>query len=171
MDPRRCFGDGHGLPGKPVDRVLCGWSDRTFGIAQRFNYRDIHGNLSRACGRADPTLEQIEGRIDVQNDFGNIDWIINKKLAQKEDHRIASQSGPIDIRLDDKALGEFEMKFTECGVLHLANKIDDFKSMMFTSTEGDVVRRYWHARSVPGESHGSMIRWRVSRHSGAWPMP
>ena len=109
-------------------------------------YRDIHGNLSAAFCRADLTLEQIEGRIDVQNDFGNIDWIINKKLAQKEDHRIASQSGSIDIRLDDKALGELEMSlFTECGVLHLANKIDDFKSMMFTSTEGDVVRRYWHA--------------------------
>jgi hypothetical protein len=35
--------------------------------------------------------------------------------------------------------------FTECGVLHLANKIGDWKSIMFTSMTGDVVRRYWHA--------------------------
>ena len=110
-------------------------------------YRDIHGNLSARFCRADLALEQIEGRIDVQNDFGNVDWIINKKLAQKEDHRIVSQSGSIDIRLDEKALGELRMSlFTECGVLHLANKIGDWKSMMFTSTEGDVVRRSWHAQ-------------------------
>jgi hypothetical protein len=110
-------------------------------------YRDIHGNLSARFCRADLTLEQIEGRIDVQNDFGNVDWIINKKLAQKEDHRIASQSGSIEIRLDDQALGELKMSlFTECGVLHLANKIGDWKSTMFTSMEGDVVRRSWHAQ-------------------------
>lgn len=36
--------------------------------------------------------------------------------------------------------------FTECGVLHLANKIGDWKSMMFTSMKGDVVRRSWHAQ-------------------------
>ena len=89
----------------------------------------------------------------MQNDFGNVDWIINKKLAQKEDHRIASQSGSIDIRLDDKALGDLRMSlFTECGVLHLANKIGDFKSMMFTSTEGDVVCRYWHCAGSPQAS-------------------
>jgi hypothetical protein len=110
-------------------------------------YRDIHGNLNAHFCRADLTLEQIEGRIDVQNDFGNIDWIVNKKLAQNQDHRIVSQSGSIEIRLDDKALGELKMSlFTECGVIHLANKISDFKSTMFNSMEGDVVRRSWHAQ-------------------------
>jgi hypothetical protein len=110
-------------------------------------YRDIHGNLNARFCRADLALEQIEGRIDVQNDFGDVDWIINKKLAQNQDHRIVSQSGSIEIRLDDKALGELMMSlFTECGVLHLENKIGDFKSMMFTSMEGDVVRRYWQAQ-------------------------
>ncbi len=36
--------------------------------------------------------------------------------------------------------------FTECGVLHVANEIGDFKSMMSNSMEGDVVRRDWHAQ-------------------------
>jgi hypothetical protein len=110
-------------------------------------YRDIHGDLTASFCRADLTLEQIEGRIDVQNDFGNTDWIINKKLGQKLDHRLVSQSGSIEIRLDDKALGDLKMSlFTECGILHLANGVRAFKSMMFSSMEGDVVRRSWHAQ-------------------------
>ncbi len=110
-------------------------------------YRDIHGDLTARFCRADLTLEQIEGRIDVQNDFGNIDWIVNKKLGQNQDHRLVSQSGSIGIRLDDKALGDLKMSlFTECGILHLANGVEGFKSMMFSSMEGDVVRRSWHAQ-------------------------
>jgi hypothetical protein len=119
-------------------------------------YRDIHGNLNARFCRADLALDQIEGRIDVQNDFGDVDWIINKKLAQNQDHRIVSQSGSIEIRLNDNALGKLKMALsTECGVLRLANKIDDFKSMMFTSMTGDVVRRSWHAqvRAEPAEGH------------------
>jgi hypothetical protein len=110
-------------------------------------YRDIHGDLTARFCRADLTLEEIEGRIDVQNDFGNIDWIINKKLGQKLDHRLVSQSGSIEVRLDDKALGDLKMSlFTECGILHLANGVRDFQSMMFNSMQGDVVRRSWHAQ-------------------------
>jgi hypothetical protein len=110
-------------------------------------YRDIHGDLTARLCRADFSLEQIEGRIDVQNDFGNIDWTVNKKLAQKRDHRIVSQSGTISIRLDEKALGDLKMSlFTECGTLHLANGVRDFKSSMFSSSEGDVVQRAWQAQ-------------------------
>ena len=108
----------------------------------------------------------------MQNDFGNVEWTINKKLAQKEDHRIVSQSGSIEIRLDDKALGELEMSlFTECGVLHLANEIGGFKSKMFTSMEGELVRRSWHALVRADQPQGSMIRWRVSRHSARGRCP
>ncbi len=110
-------------------------------------YRDIHGDLTARLCRADVTLEQIEGRIDVQNDFGDIEWIVTRKLGQKRDHRLVSQSGTVAIRLDDKALGDLKMSlFTECGVLHLASDVSDFKSLMFDSTEGDVLRRSWVAR-------------------------
>jgi hypothetical protein len=110
-------------------------------------FRDIHGDLTARFCRADLALEQIEGRIDLQNDFGNTDWSINKKLAQNQDHRILSQSGSIEIRLDDKALGDLKMSlFTECGILHLANGVGGFKSLMFNSVEGDTVRRYWDAQ-------------------------
>jgi hypothetical protein len=123
-------------------------------------YRDIHGDLTARSCRADLTLEQIEGRIDVQNDFGNIDWIVNKKLGQDQDHRLVSQSGSIDIRLDETALGDLKMSlFTECGILHLANGVEGFKSMMFNSMEGDVVRRSWHAqirKKAPGGQRDPM---------------
>jgi len=123
-------------------------------------YRDIHGDLTARFCRADLTLEQIEGRIDVQNDFGNIDWIVNKKLGQNQDHRLVSQSGSIEIRLDDKALGDLKMSlFTECGILHLANGVEGFESLMFNSIEGDVVRRYWQAqiRSKENDNLGRRV--------------
>ena len=134
-------------------------------------YRDIHGDLTARFCRADLTLEQIEGRIDVQNDFGNIDWIVNKKLGQNQDHRLVSQSGSITIRLDDKALGDLKMSlFTECGILHLANEIGGFKRRC--SLHGGRTAAPVLASAGPSTApEGNRIRWRDSRHFSAWPMP
>jgi hypothetical protein len=110
-------------------------------------YRNIRGDLKARFCKVELSLEQIEGRIDVENDFGNTEWLINRKLAQNQDHRIVTQNGAIAIHLDDKALGELKTSlFTECGEVHLAEGISSFKDLMFSTGEGDVVRRSWYAQ-------------------------
>ena len=134
--------------------------------------RDIHGNLTARFCRADLALDQIEGRIDVQNDFGNVDWIVTKKLAQNQDHRIASQSGSIDIRLDEKASASSRCLSSRSAAFSTLRT----RSMVSRARCSVPSRETWCAVtgtrwSAPSEPPGSMIRWRVSRHSGAWPMP
>jgi hypothetical protein len=110
-------------------------------------YRDITGDLTAKFCRADLTLEKLLGRVDIQNDFGNTTWTIDEPIAQKRDHRVVSQSGTIDLRLDPKSLGDLTLSlFTEAGALHQAEGVKSFQGRMFTTADGDEVRRSWHAQ-------------------------
>ena len=67
-------------------------------------YKGIRGSLQVDFCRADLTLEDVGGRVDVQNDFGKTVWRTARAIAAT-DHRIISQSGAIEMSLPPKALG------------------------------------------------------------------
>jgi hypothetical protein len=138
--------DGHGPDGELV---------RSNAPASSI-YREIDGSLTAAFCRAELTIGRVLGRIDVSNPFGNTTWRLESPIAADQDHRIASESGAIELLLDEKALGDLKLSlFTECGRIHLAEGTPRFEHSMFTSAEGDVVRRSWDSLSYSKASERS----------------
>ncbi len=107
-------------------------------------YKDIQGSLLARFCRATLTLEGIAGRVDVENAFGKTVWRSDRPIAAM-DHRIVSQSGPIEVRFSAAALGKLPIAlFTECGAIRLPQGNSGLESRMFNSSMGDVTRRSWH---------------------------
>jgi hypothetical protein len=130
-------------------------------------YRNLRGALRvRAC-RVDLTLAGVEGRVDVENDFGRTVWVVDRPPA-KADHRVVTQSGTIEVRLGKGLPGPLPMMlFSECGSVNLVDAGDAFpalkfsstrgndvfESLMFSSGFGDTAARSWHGfyTKPPGE--------------------
>lgn len=108
------------------------------------SYRHLRGDLRARFCRADLTLQGIAGRVDVENDFGATTWLVDLPLA-RADHRLISQSGPIEIRLAMGGLGGLDANlFSEAGAVHFPKSDRGFSPRNFTSAEGDTARRSWH---------------------------
>ena len=60
-------------------------------------YRNITGDLRARLCLAYLTIGDVGGKIDVENDFGDVVWETDRELAQKAAHRIVSQSGAITV--------------------------------------------------------------------------
>jgi hypothetical protein len=107
-------------------------------------YKDIQGSLRAQFCRAQVTVEDVTGRVDVQNDFGKTVWRSVRPLAEL-DHRIVSQSGVISVELAPGALGKLRLSlFTECGAVKLPKGESGLQSLMFHGNTGDVANRSWH---------------------------
>jgi hypothetical protein len=107
-------------------------------------YKGIQGSLRAQFCRAQLTLAEIGGRVDVQNDFGKTLWRSVGPIAPL-DHRIVSQSGVISVQLAPAALGKLRLTlFTECGAVRLPKGENGLQSLMFHGNIGDVTSRSWH---------------------------
>jgi hypothetical protein len=107
-------------------------------------YRGIEGDLTAHFCRANLTVEDVGGRVDIENDFGPTAWRTDRPLAPQRDHRLVTQSGTVEIRFGSKILGTLPLRlYTECGTVRLTNGVEGFEESMFTSSEGDVARRSW----------------------------
>ncbi|MFO0956680.1 MAG: hypothetical protein U0800_04330 [Isosphaeraceae bacterium] len=115
------------------------------GSSRSADYRDIEGDLSVNLVRTDLDLARISGRIDVVNDFGRTTWTIDQPLARR-DHRVVTESGSIDIRLDWASLQGLPMAlYTECGIIQLAaGGREDWEPSMFTADAGGNRYRSWN---------------------------
>ena len=108
------------------------------------SYKDIRGHLLARFCRTDLALEGIAGRVDVENAFGKTVWRSERPLAAA-DHRIVSQSGPIEVRFAPAATGELRLAlFTECGAIRLPRGSGGLRSSMFHGSRGDLASRAWH---------------------------
>jgi hypothetical protein len=112
-------------------------------------YGNIDGDLRARFCRANLTIGEVGGRVDVENDFGDTVWQANRELAQTADHRLVSQSGTVTLRLGARVTGalKFEM-FTECGKLRRGSDVEKalnawFEVAQFQTAGGDSVRRAW----------------------------
>lgn len=115
------------------------------------DFRGIEGSLRARFCRANLTIGDVGGRIDVENDFGDTTWETDRELAQDVDHRAVSQSGTILVRLPSNAVGGLPMMiFTECGTMHRGPDVEAalgvwFEESMFETAAGDTARRSWIA--------------------------
>jgi hypothetical protein len=119
------------------------------------SYKGIRGNLLARFCRATLTLEGIAGRVDVENAFGKTVWRADRPIAAM-DHRIVSQSGPIEVRFSPAALGPLPLAlFTECGTIRLPRGDSGLRSQMYHGSMGDVASRSWHG-FVKGQGEGRL---------------
>ena len=119
-------------------------------------YRKVRGALRvRAC-RVDLTLEGMEGRVDVANDFGRTVWVVDRPPA-KVDHRVVSESGTIEVRIGKEMPGDLPMMlFSECGRARgtWSRPATRSRQLKFSSTRGNDVSRI------------ADVHQRVRRHRG-----
>jgi hypothetical protein len=114
-------------------------------------YKNIEGNVRAWFCRADLHLEDVAGKIDVRNDFGNTVLVCSDRLANVA-HRVVSESGHIEVKLGPEALdGLAVTALTECGRVEAPDQLPELRgrrprirSSSFTTSEGyDGVRRSW----------------------------
>jgi hypothetical protein len=67
--------------------------------------KGIRGDFIAWFGRVDLQLEDIGGRIDVRNEFGDTRLILADKLASGA-HRIVSEAGRVELEAPRSALGD-----------------------------------------------------------------
>jgi hypothetical protein len=117
-------------------------------------YKSIEGSLRVNCCRADLTLNDIGGRVDVDNEFGKTVWRSARPIAAM-DHRIVSQSGAIEVGFSPSALGKLRVAlFTACGAVHLPTGSQGLESKMFHGNIGDTTARSWNGFvSGNGDAH------------------
>jgi hypothetical protein len=115
------------------------------GTVPSADYRNIDGDLRVRFVRTDLTIGRVSGQIDVENDFGHTSWVA-ENIPGKHAHRIVTQRGTIEVRLNSTALGELPLAlFSECGIVRVASGMDQgLKNVMFSSSSGDNAYRSWH---------------------------
>ena len=108
------------------------------------SYKAIRGNLEVKFCRAELTIEDIGGRMDVENEFGRTVWNAVQPIA-KTDHRIVSQSGAIEVSLTPSALGGLNIAlFSACGSVRLPGGDAKLESKIFHSIVGHSGARTWY---------------------------
>jgi len=132
-------------------------------------YRNIDGELRVRFCRANLSIGDVGGRVDIENDFGDTVWQPSRELAQKADHRIVSQSGSVTLRLGEKVPGTLKVEvFTECGSLRRGPDVEKalgawFEETNFQTADGDTVRRSWTSWTRrPGQRGQPRHNWEES---------
>jgi hypothetical protein len=115
--------------------------------------RRVSGALKGRYTRADLTLEQIHGKVDIENDFGRTTWALLSPPAVA-DHRIVAQGGTIELQLAGaEALGPLALNLsTECGTLRIGEPAQAalrLESTSYSGIFGEAVRRWWHGFTRP----------------------
>jgi hypothetical protein len=134
-------------------------------------FKGIRGGLEVNFCRADLTIEDIGGRVDVQNDFGRTVWHSVRPVANT-DHRIVSQSGAIEVSISPSAMGKLNVAlFTSCGAVRLPGGDRGFESRLFRGDLGDTSVRSWTGFASGGghEHPGPQSQgFHIERMPAAW---
>jgi hypothetical protein len=126
-------------------------------------YRNIGGDFRAWFCRANLHLENLAGKIDVRNDFGDTKLVAQSKLMPKA-HRIVSEAGHIEVQLGKEALGDLPLTaMSECGQIWIPQSFDMLDSLQFSAIDWEGVRRSWGGFvSKSREESGYMYMMRVA---------
>ena len=106
--------------------------------------KNIGGNFQAWLCRVDLDVQDVAGRIDVRNEFGDTRLKMTRPLA-KEPHRIVSEAGRIELDFAPASLGELSLwATTQCGNVRTnapRELLDSYNFTQGTSSEG--VGRNW----------------------------
>jgi len=112
---------------------------------------NIRGNLRARVGRMNVHLEDIRGRIDVHNEFGDTTLAIHQPLSATS-HRLSSTSGRVEVRADQEALAKLPVLLaTNFGTVRTNTLREQFEE--FHISTGDGPARDWRGfRRMLGKS-------------------
>jgi hypothetical protein len=98
---------------------------------------NIRGDLHARIGRMALEVQGINGKMDVQNDFGDTTVALNSALAA-ESHRFCSISGRLEINAERPALGKLPVVLaTSYGTLRTNTQAGEFPDFdISTSSNG-----------------------------------
>jgi hypothetical protein len=120
---------------------------RTFHVYRALpcSVKNIGGSFQAWLCRVDLDVQDVAGRIDVRNEFGDTRLKLSKSLA-KEPHRIVSEAGRIELNCSPASLGELPLwATTQCGNVRTNAQrelLDSYNFTQGTSSEG--VSRSWN---------------------------
>ena len=90
--------------------------------------RQVEGRFEGQFVRADLYIDQVGGKLDVVNDYGNTDVVLDKPLLESS-HRVISHSGVIRAVMPQATTVQVPLyAFTQTGAVQIAfdrNKFDD----------------------------------------------
>jgi hypothetical protein len=118
--------------------------------------RNIDGDFSAWFTRGDLKLNDISGRIDVRNEFGDTEFAAMTSLAAKS-HRFLSESGRVEVQLTRAAIGELPLlALTNCGTVRTNARQDFLQDTSFsTGATAEKAGRDWRGvKSVRQPSGG-----------------
>jgi hypothetical protein len=123
---------------------------------EKYVYKDIAGNFRGRFVRADLELSEIDGQVDVVNEYGQTRLTVNKPLLEVP-HRIISHGGEITVYANDRAYGRLPVfALTECGTVRTADQDRSFEDVHWNlSMDTPPERRGWmgFVRVAPGKTH------------------
>lgn len=107
--------------------------------------KNVGGSFQAWLCRVDLELQDIGGRIDVRNEFGNTRLKLTKRPVN-EAHRIVSEAGRIELECSAASLGELPLwATTQCGSVRTNAPRDLLDSYNFTQgANSEGVSRSWN---------------------------
>lgn len=106
--------------------------------------KNVGGNFQAWVCRVDLDVQDVAGRIDVRNEFGETRLTMTKPLS-KAAHRIVSEAGRIELNCSPISLGDFPLwAITQCGNVRTnasRELLDSFSYTQGADSEG--VSRNW----------------------------
>lgn len=104
---------------------------------------DIEGDATAWFGRADLTVENVRGAIDIRNEFGDTRLKVANPLASRA-HRVLSLSGKIAVEFNAASLGRLPLAMlTSSGEVRTNLPQQTYPEISFTSGGDDGSRRDW----------------------------
>ena len=106
--------------------------------------KNIGGSFQAWLCRVDLDVQDVAGRIDVRNEFGDTRLKLTKPLA-KHSHRIVSEAGRIELDFIPASLGELPLwAVTQCGNIRSNASRELLDSFNFTQgMDSQGVSRNW----------------------------
>jgi RNA polymerase sigma-70 factor (ECF subfamily) len=129
------------------------YSGRPFVV----NIRNVIGGVDLRYGRVDLNLDSIDGTINVENEYGNTTLVSEVPLLDGP-HRIVSQTGRIDVTLNEAAWSSVPVvAVTYHGDVRTNVDRNLFDSFHLEGPDKlDQVRRTWQGFRAVGENEGPL---------------
>jgi len=125
--------------------------------------QDIRGNLVARFARVNLTLQQLGGKVDVRNDFGNTTFTTGEKLAI-ECHRVVSESGRIELNIKPEHMAGMKLfAITQCGVGRTNSSEKFLDSVSFSGPDDDGIMQNWSGfRTPPDPNSFDLLHTRLN---------
>jgi hypothetical protein len=105
--------------------------------------KNIRGDFVAWFGRVNLELENIEGRIDVRNEFGDTKVTVKGRPGETA-HRVISEAGRIELSLSRGAWGDFPIwAATQAGTYQATAPPSFFGDFSIGTPDAEGVQRSW----------------------------